>query len=286
MTSIALANGKGGVGKTSLSISLAISLAEHGHSTLLVDADLGLANIDLILALKPQNTLRHVVRDGVALSEVVLPGPEGVDVITGGSGVKELVGLTKEQVDGLVGKLNSFGAKYDFVVYDTASGLDETAMGFLRGSKHVLIVATPDPTSVMDAYASAKILFAEKPGADVSLIVNLAESAEQGGTVYERFKTIVGQFLNKEVALAGIVPFDPAVAKAVRSREAFILMAPKCKAAQSIDKLAEWLTRDVQPVEEPDPKVSVLQRMRSVFAVFKKSEKEEVPEAEVTEEAA
>jgi flagellar biosynthesis protein FlhG len=282
MTSIALANGKGGVGKTSLSVSLAISLAEHGHSTLLVDADLGLANIDLILGLRPTNTLRHVVRDGVKLEDVVMTGPEGIGVISGGSGVKELVGLTSEQLSDLLSKINSAGSKYDFVVFDTASGLDESVMTFLRGSKRVLIVATPDPTSVMDAYATAKILFGEQPNANVSLIVNMADGDAHGGTVYERFKAIAGQFLNKEIGLAAVVPFDPAVAAALRSREAFILKSPRCKAAKAIDSLVDWLTSE-QPAKESTPedeKVSVLKRMRSVFAIFKKGEKQEEPAVE------
>lgn len=288
MTSVAIANGKGGVGKTSLSVSLAISLAEHGHSTLLVDADLGLANIDLLLGLKPTNTLRHVVRDGVKLEEVVMPGPEGVGVISGGSGVKELVGLTKEQLDDLLAKIVSVGGKYEFVIFDTASGLDENVMTFLRGSKRVLIVATPDPTSVMDAYATAKILFGDKPDADVSLVVNMAEGQAQGGTVYERFRKIAGQFLNKDIGLAGIVPYDPAVSNALRSREAFILSAPRCKASQAIDDLVEWLTSE-QPTQESSPeeeKVGILKRMRSVFAVFKKDEEEEEAPAAEKEEAA
>ena len=281
MTSIALANGKGGVGKTSLSVSLAISLAEHGHSTLLVDADLGLANIDLILGLKPTNTLRHVVRDGVKIEDVLLPGPEGIGVITGGSGVKELVGLSTDDLNNLLSKINSVGSKYDFVVFDTASGLDENVMTFLRGSSRVLIVATPDPTSIIDAYATAKILFTDKPNANVSLLVNMAENEAQGGTVFERFKSIAGQFLNKDVALAGVVPFDPAVTRALRAREPFILHSPRCKASKSLDGLVEWLTTE-QTTEEPSEQVSILKRMRSVFAVFKK-EKED---AQPVEEAA
>ncbi len=279
MKSIAIANGKGGVGKTSISASLSISLAEHGHKVLLVDADLGLANLDLILGLKPHNTLKHVLRDGVAMGEVILEGPEGVDVITGGSGVKELACLEKAQLEELLASIRAAGSKYDFIVFDTASGVGDNVMVFLTRADRVLIVATPDPTSIIDAYATAKILFGEKPGADVSLIVNMADDDMHGKTVFNRFKAIIGQFVNHDVALAGVIEFDESVRRATRAREPFILKFPKARASKQIDAVVEWLID--KPEERVDNEaVSILQRMRQVFAVFKKNEKAE-PELEV-----
>ncbi len=277
MKSIAVANGKGGVGKTSISASLAISLGEHGHKVLLVDLDLGLANLDLILGLRPETTLRHVVRDGTDIGEVILSGPEGVDVITGGSGVQELACLDKAQLEGLLESIRAAGSKYDFLVFDTASGVGENVMVFLTRADRVLIVATPDPTSIIDAYATAKILFGEKPNADVSLIVNMADDEMHGKIVFNRFKAIVGQFVNRDVSLAGVIEFDENVRRATRAREPFILKFPKAKASRQIDALVEWLAE--APEERVDNEaVSILQRMRQVFAVFKKNE---VPEPEV-----
>lgn len=284
MVSIAIANGKGGVGKTSLSVSLAISLAEHGHKTLLVDADMGLANVDLVLGIKPEKTLVHVVRDSVPVSETVVEGPEGVDVVCGGTGSKELANLGGEELKALVDAVLDAGSKHAYVVLDTSSGIGESAMAFLRASKRVLVVTTPDPTSVMDAYATAKAVFEEKPGAEVALIVNMAESPSQASTVYGRVSSIVAQFLNKEIALAGIVPLDPEVGKALRSRQAFILTSPKCKASRAIDSLVEWLNREPAPAVD-SPAVGILQRMRSIFAAFKKSE-QAVEETPAVQEAA
>jgi flagellar biosynthesis protein FlhG len=156
-------------------------------------------------------------------------------------------------------------------------------MVFLTRSDRVLVIATPDPTSIIDAFATAKVLFGEKPEADVALVVNMADDDLHGKTVFNRFKAIIGQFMNRDVALAGVVSFDEGVRKATRARQPFILFNPKSTASRQVDALVEWL---VDPPEEraDNEAVNPLQRMRQVFAAFKKSEAE--PEEAPQKEAA
>jgi flagellar biosynthesis protein FlhG len=268
---VAIANGKGGVGKTSIAVNLAISLAEHGKNVLLFDADLGLANADLLLGVRPEAGIKEVLRDGLAVTEALTEGPEGVMLLAGGAGAPELARLTRAEIEPLWDKVKDAGSEFDYLVVDTASGIGDLALVFLTAAHRVIVITTPDPSSVMDAFSLTKVLRAEKPSADVSLLVNVARDAIQGQTVFNRFEAMVGQFLNRDVSFAGSVPYDDSVGKALRSRRPFILESPKCKASRQIDGLALWLDQEPETKVESEA-VSLLQKMRNVFAVFKRDE--------------
>ncbi|MCH8979887.1 MAG: MinD/ParA family protein [Armatimonadetes bacterium] len=270
MKILAVASGKGGVGKTTISANLAITLAEYGHTVLVFDADLGLANVDVLLNLKPQATLKHVVADELALKKVVLAGPAGIDIIPGGSGVQELVGIDQEQLDKLIGHLASVMKGYDYVIFDTASGLDKNVIAFLLAADRTMVVCTPDPTSIMDAYATTKSLFAVRPDADVALLVNMADDLRQGEVVFNRLKAIVGQFLNKEISFAGCIAWDHTVIAAARARESFVLCFPKGKATEQIDAVAERVFQDEIETDGSE-ELSLLQRLRAAFRFFRKT---------------
>ncbi len=283
MKSIAIASAKGGVGKTNLSVGLAIALARSEHKVLLVDADFGLANIDILLKLKPAVTLKHVVCDAVDLKSAITEGPEGVSVVCGGSGIKELASIEPELVQELLTSLEAMEKDYDTVVYDTGSGIGDATMTVLAQVDCVAIVCTPDPTSVMDAYATAKILYAKEPEANVVLIVNMADDEKEGEVVFGRFKSIIGQFLNKEVTLAGVVCFDDAVRSASRDRTSVMIANPRSSATTEITALAAQLSDPVIK-EEEDIELALLQRMRGVLTFvskmkLKKSEPEEESKA-------
>lgn len=278
MRTIAVASGKGGVGKTNIAANLAIALAQSEHKVLLFDADLGLSNLDVLLALNPQATLKQVVCEGLGIADAVVPGPEEIDVVTGGSGAKELVDLDDEALQSLWKKLEAFAGNYDFLVIDTASGIGRTVMTFLTRSDATLVVCTPDPTSVMDAYATSKTLFCERPGADVALIVNMADNERQGCVVYERYKAIVGQFLNREVALAGVILRDPDVLECTRARVPFIIASKGCHAAREVRRIAERLEQGRIEDDSDGPDLGLLQRLRGAFAVLRKCDKEEEDE--------
>lgn len=271
--SIAVANARGGVGKTSLACAISLAIAEKGTKTLLVDGDISLANLDVHLGLRPTATLRNVVCDALDLESTVMEGPNGLSVVCGGSGVRELANIDPERVNEIVKNLQGVAGGFDLVVYDTGSGISESPMAFLLAVDRVVLVCTPDPTSVMDAYATVKILFEEKPDADVVLVVNMAEDEKSGLVVYGRFKAIVGQFLNKEIALAGIVPYDFAARLAARERTSFLLSSPNCKAAKAVHQFVSGLFETSEEEEKPD--LGLLQRARSVFGFLSKIKKNE-----------
>ncbi|HXH61385.1 MAG TPA: MinD/ParA family protein, partial [Fimbriimonadaceae bacterium] len=228
MKTIAIASGKGGVGKTNIATNLAIALAHDEKKVLVVDADLGLSNVDVLLAISPQSTMKDVVSGDVQAGQAVTATEYDIDVISGGTGAKELVDLDQESLDGLWKQVNKLTEQYDHVVIDTASGIGRSVMTFLKKADRVLVVCTPDPTSMMDAYATTKLLFDENPQADVALLVNMADNVRQGLVVFERYKAIVGQFLNREISLAGVIIRDATVLNCTRSREPFMVVSPGC----------------------------------------------------------
>lgn len=283
MKTLAVASGKGGVGKTSISVNLAITLAEYGHTVLVFDADLGLANVDVLLSLKPQATLKHAVTDEVALKKIVMPGPAGIDVIPGGTAVQELVGIDQEALDKLIGHLASLAKGYDYVIIDTASGIDKNVISFLLAADRTMVVCTPDPTSIMDAYATTKALFAVRPDADVALLVNMADDLRQGDVVFNRLRAIVGQFLSKEISYAGCMVWDHTVLAAARARESFVLSFPKGKATEQIDTVAENVFQDEMDLGESE-ELTLLQRLRGAFKFYGKSDDEDDESDEEGEE--
>lgn len=284
MKTVAFANARGGVGKTSLACATAIALAELEHKVLLFDGDLSLANLDVHLGLRPAVTLKHVVCDAIDLESTVTQGPAGVSVICGGSGVKELASIDPELVAEIVRNLGLLDRGFDHIVIDTGSGIHETPMAFLLAADVVVLVCTPDPTSVMDAYATVKLLFEQKPDADVRLLVNMADDDKSGAIVYARFKSIIGQFLNKEVPLAGIVCYDKAVKSAGRERCSFLESAPRCKASISIKDIARTIVLSVEE-GHASAEIPLLQRMRSTFSFLSKVNSEGHQEEEVAEVA-
>ncbi len=260
MKSIAITSGKGGVGKTTVAANLAAALG-HSGNVLALDADLGLANLDILLGVRPAKTLNHVVRDGLALSDAVTPAPGGIGLIAGGSGIEELARLGDEQLQPILSQLQELAEGYDWLMVDTAAGLSPHVLCFASSVDQAVIVCTPDPASIMDAYATAKSLFARNPSNSPLLVVNCADSEEQAEVVYGKLRTIVGRFLNRSLGYAGCVRRDPVAAACARTRELYVLKNPKCAASRDVLRLAQKLSQS--PAE--DSGLSLLQRLREAF---------------------
>lgn len=239
---ITVSSGKGGVGKTNFTVNLGIKLSSMGHKVTIVDADLGLANIDVILGLVPKYTLTHVVKDEMAIHEILMDGPGGIQIVSGGSGVMELVNMEHEKLDALISSFEYMNDDSDFILIDTGAGLSQSVISFIQAADEVILVITPDPTSITDAYAVIKnIAESEK---HIKVVINRIESNKEGYDVFHKINSATQKFLNVEVESLGFIYEDMNVKKAVRQQTPFILNYPNCIASKGIGMIANNLVNN------------------------------------------
>jgi len=243
---VAVTSGKGGVGKTNLAVNLAVALAAR-RSTCLLDADLGLANADLLSGVSPAATLEHVVRGERTLTEVMTVGPGGFRLLPGASGVASIANLPPVARRELVAQLAALERSFDLLLVDTGAGLGANAMAFTLAADSALVVVTPEPTSITDAYGAIKTLAAKVAKPRVRVAVNMAADATEGEEVFRRLDRVARHFLGVPLELAGVVPTDPAVREAVRARVPFLLFAPDAPASRAVEAIAQRLLGEPEP---------------------------------------
>jgi flagellar biosynthesis protein FlhG len=235
---IVITSGKGGVGKTSLSVSLAIALAQDGKSVTLLDADLGLANINVILGIIPKYNLYHVIKGKKKLKDIIIDVPEGIKIIAGASGFHQLANLDVKQRDEFISSIGEL-ANDDFLIVDTGAGISQNVLSFVMASDEVIVVTTPEPTAITDAYGIIKAIASQSNEKHIKLIVNRAQSVAEGKRVAQRVINIAGQFLNIKVEELGFVYEDIYVPKSVRNQKPFFVSYPKCKASGCIKIISD-----------------------------------------------
>ena len=222
LPAIAVTGGKGGVGKTAIAVNLALMLARLGLRPLLVDFDLSLANADVLLGLNPTVSLHDVVMGYAPLASVAMQAPGGIGFVPAASGVDELTRLSDVQLGRLHAGLQQLSTDYDLLVIDTAAGIGREVMATLKASRITLVVVTPDPTSLADAYALIKVLERDEPGKDIRVVVNMANHQSDGLETYNRLRKVVATYLHRDVPLAVAMPRDSKVSDAVRGRRPFV----------------------------------------------------------------
>jgi len=235
---VAVTGGKGGVGKTNVSVNLAVALAELGRRVMLLDADLGLANVDVVLGLHPQYDLSHVMRGERELQEVVMQGPAGIEVIPGASGVKQMAGLSAAEHAGLIQAFSELGADLDSLVVDTAAGISDTVISFARAAHEVLVVVCDEPASLTDAYAIIKLLNREYGQTRFRVLANMVQSNQEGLDLFNRLCRVTDRYLDVMLGYMGSIPHDEFLRKAVRSQRAAVQAYPRSRVAQAFRSLA------------------------------------------------
>ncbi|HUB24575.1 MAG TPA: MinD/ParA family protein [Tepidisphaeraceae bacterium] len=246
---IAVTSGKGGVGKSNVSVNLAVQFASRGREVVLLDADLGLANADVLCNVDLPCNLAHVIARRKTLMEVMVRGPGGFGLIGGASGLARMADLTDYDRQRLVDALASLEDQTDLILIDTGAGISPNVLSFTRAADHVLVVTTPEPTAITDAYAVIKVIARERGGKTISLLVNQARTEAEAKVVYDRIAAVARQFLQVQVLDAGHIPADAQVPAAVRKRVPFLLAAPECPASRSIGAIASRLEGGIGPVE-------------------------------------
>lgn len=237
---IAIGSGKGGVGKTNLSANLALAMHLSGEKTCILDGDLGLSNVNIVLGELPKWNLFHVLKGEKKLEDIVFRTQWGPDLVAGASGFQELANLDDETRGRFIQSLSILRG-YDNLVIDTGAGIGANVTAFLLAARQVVVVTTPEPTAVTDAYGLIKSLAAAGRTDHIGLVVNRIPSVAEGRKVAERICAIARQFLRLEVELLGMVHEDEAVVKAVYQRKPFLAMEPKCRASAGVQAIASRL---------------------------------------------
>jgi flagellar biosynthesis protein FlhG len=246
---IAVTSGKGGVGKTSLSVSLAIALAKDDNKVTLLDADLGLANINVILGIIPKYNLYHVIKGKKKLKDIVIDMPEGIKIIAGASGFHQLANLEEKQRMDFINAIADLDND-DFMIIDTGAGVSQNVLSFVIAADEVIVVTTPEPTAITDAYGIIKSIASQAPDKVIKLIVNRVQSVSEGKRVAQRVINIAGQFLNIKVESLGFVFDDIYVPKSVRNQKPFIVSYPKSKASGCVSIISDRIAnKDVDDNE-------------------------------------
>ncbi len=235
---IAVTGGKGGVGKTNLSVNLSIALAEMQRRVVLMDADLGLANVDVLLGLQARYTLADVLSGERQIRDILLNGPGGIKVVPASSGVANMAKLSNQEHAAIIHSFSELSDQIDILMIDTAAGISDTVVSFVRAAQEVLVVVCDEPSSITDAYALIKLLNTEHDVFRFRVIANMTRTQQEGTNLFNKLNGVCERFLDASLQYVGSVPFDENVRKAVQKRKALLEFAPQCKASQAIRALA------------------------------------------------
>ena len=261
---ITVTSGKGGVGKSNVSVNLALQLARKGKRVIILDADFGLANVEIMLGIRPKYNLADVMFRGRDIKEIISTGPENIGIISGGSGIKELANIGSDQMQLLVNVMYELDAIADFIIIDTGAGISSNVMEMILSSTEVILVATPEPTSITDAYALLKTLRRhpdyKTDSLKIHVVGNRTQNNNEGRELFEKLSSVVKKFLDMDMEYLGAIPFDNFLQKAVMRQQPVSVAFPNAPSAKALFHMAE--------VIEKGQKVEEIKRSNGISSLF------------------
>ena len=260
---IAITSGKGGVGKSNLVVNLAVELTRRGHRVVIFDADLGMANAEVLLGIVPEYTLYDYLFNGKAIEEILTASPQGVKVISGGSGFVELANLDTEARKRLGQGLEELDRLFDFVLVDTGAGISKTVLGFVAAANEVIVVLTPEPTSLTDGYGLIKVLSKYNVHHEIMLVVNKATDEREAQRTFRSMESTAEQFLQVHLKNLGFILEDKAVVKGVKTQKPYITISPSAPAAKNLSQIVRRLLSDKE--EQPTGVQSFFGKLMRLF---------------------
>lgn len=236
---IAVTSGKGGVGKTNISVNLSMAMSARGKNVLLLDADLGMANIDVLLGLQPKYNLSHVISGERRLEEILVPGPMGIYIVPASSGTEMMAKLSEAEHIGLIREFNEINRSVDVLIIDTAAGASSSVVSFCKAAQEILVVVCDEPASITDAYGLIKLLSREYGIQRFRVLANMAHSVQEGRHLFEKLAKVTNKFLDVTLSYYGVLPYDEYLRKSIQRQKAVIEAFPRSKAAIAFKNLAQ-----------------------------------------------
>lgn len=258
---ITITSGKGGVGKSNFTLNFALSLQSKGYKVVVFDADIGLANLDVLMGVTPSYNLYHLLRREKTIWEVLQKGVQDLEFIAGGSGFQNLLELDEAQLSYFLQEISKLNGYADFILFDTGAGLSKETLRFILAAHEVILVTIPEPTAITDAYAIIKMVHATKPDTKFQLMINRATDAQEGTQTAQKITMVAKQFLNMEIQTLGFIPEDSTVSKAVKRQVPFVSLFPFSPASKKMDALAEQYKNRQKPDQTDTGVKGFLQRL-------------------------
>ncbi len=261
---ISVTSGKGGVGKTNFTVNFAIELARRGKKVLIIDADFGLSNIDVVLGITPRYDLSQVINGKRRIEEVITDGPYGVKFISGGSGVYDLISVNRDDIEMFLSELLRLEKIVDVIIFDTGAGVNRNNIQLIQASDEVILVTTAEPPAIVDAYALTKTVIKVDKATKIRLVINRAENFSESEEIFNKFKNVAHNYLGIDIKKLGYITDDFSVSKAVKAQKPFTIQFPNCTASRNISEIAKRFLN----IGESEPKTEVSGIRRFIKKMF------------------